>query len=225
MHHVTPFLRHLSTSLVCTGVAAAVAFAPMQAQASQPLPVTATMSAGMSPTAAKLRTIMSFSLEPSEAPEGDAPVGDEGDGAEAAPEGPVAVAEGPESAPAPSTAPSTAPRPPPTKGLGMMISGAVVTGAVALPLIGYGAYIIVVGKRVDDAVDGDGVVQSAGNVLGGVVLAFGVIALAVGAPLLGVGASRFSKYQKWKDGQQVKWSPSSGRTAHGTWTTGVTLRF
>jgi len=220
MHHVIPLLRRLATSFVCTGVATAIATAPMQAQASQPLPTTATMSTVMSPTAAKLRTIMSLTQDPTGEPIDDGLADVPADAPGAAPEGPAPGAEGP--APAPTPAPMG---PPPRKSLGMMISGAVITGAVALPLIGYGAAIVVLGKRADDEVDGMGVAQTGGNILGGVVIALGVVALAVGAPLLGVGAYRFSKYRKWHKGQQAHWSPSSGRTAHGTWTTGVTLRF
>jgi len=219
IHHVIPLLRRLATSLACTGVATAIATAPMQAQASQPLPTTATMSTVMSPTAAKLRTIMSLTQDPTGEPIDDGLADVPADAPGAAPEGPAPVAEGP--APAPTPAPMG---PPPRKSLGMMISGAVITGAVALPLIGYGAAIVVLGKR-DDDVDGMGVAQTGGNILGGVVIALGVVALSVGAPLLGVGAYRFSKYKKWQKGQQAHWSPSSGRTAHGTWTTGVTLRF
>ena len=218
MDHVMPLLRRLGTSLVCTGVATAIAAAPMPAQASQPLPIAATMSIGMSPTAAKLRTIMSLTQDPTGEPVDDGPADVPADAPGADPEGPAPVAEGPALAPA-------LVGPPPRKSLGMMISGAVITGAVALPLIGYGAAIVVLGKRADDDIDGMGVAQTGGNILGGVVIALGVVALAVGAPLLGVGAYRFSKYKKWQKGQQARWSPNSGRTAHGTWTTGVTLRF
>ncbi|WP_434415400.1 hypothetical protein [Nannocystis pusilla] len=131
-------------------------------------------------------------------------------------EGPAA--EGP--APAPVAAPP--PGPPPKKGLGMMITGAVLTGAYALPLIGYGAFIVAAGKQVDDET---GVVESGGNIVGGVLLTMGIIGLAVGAPLLGVGAARFSKYQKWKKGQQARFLPAAGRTPFGTITPGFEVRF
>ena len=104
----------------------------------------------------------------------------------------------------------------------MMITGAVLTGAYALPLIGYGAFIVAAGKQVDDET---GVAESGGNIVGGVLLTMGIIGLAVGAPLLGVGAARFSKYQKWKKGQQARFLPAAGRTPFGTITPGFEVRF
>lgn len=107
--------------------------------------------------------------------------------------------------------------------MNVAISGAVVTGAVALPLLAYGAILILAFKRAEREVEAGGLVKATGKVVGGTVLAFGVIGLAVGAPLLGVGAYRF-KLPAVKDrpGQPP---PQRGHTAHGTWTTGVTLRF
>jgi hypothetical protein len=152
-------------------------------------------------------------VEGEETPAADAPA------AAATAEGPAA--EGP--APAPVAAPP--PGPPPKKGLGMMITGAVLTGAYALPLIGYGAYAVVAGKKADEATGGTGVVETGGNIVGGVLLTMGIIGLAVGAPLLGVGAARFSKYQKWKKGQQAQLLPAAGRTPFGTITPGFEIRF
>jgi len=129
----------------------------------------------------------------------------------------VAKAEGPEEAPAPS-------QPEPKKGLGMMITGGVITGLYALPLTIYGTAIIVASRRVSDTEGGE-VGGAVGGALGGVVLGLGVVGLAVGVPLLGVGASRFSKWRKWKENNNVALAPSVGRTAFGTYTPGVTLRF
>ncbi|MCY1062957.1 hypothetical protein [Nannocystis sp. SCPEA4] len=165
--------------------------------------------------ASPLRIRSAIALQPAE--------GEEAAAAEApapAPaEGPAA--EGP--APAPVAAPP--PGPPPKKGLGMMITGAVLTGAYALPLIGYGAYAVAIGKKADDATGNTGAVETGGNIVGGVLLTMGIIGLAVGAPLLGVGAARFSKYQKWKKGQQALFLPSAGRTPFGTITPGFEIRF
>jgi hypothetical protein len=215
-----PTLRRGATSLVCAGISLAVATTPVMAQASQPLPTAVMMPTGLSPTAAKLRTIMSLTQEPTEAPAADttteAPAGDATTDTAVA-EAPAPVAEGP--APAPAPAPSG---PPPKMGLGMMITGAVITGSVALPMIASGTYTLVSGRYVDD---GTGDVEVNSNIVGGAVLAFGLISLAVGVPLLAVGAHRFKKWRKWKNGQQVQWAPSMNRTAHGTFTTGVALRF
>ncbi|HEY8380337.1 MAG TPA: hypothetical protein VIK91_27815 [Nannocystis sp.] len=107
----------------------------------------------------------------------------------------------------------------------MLISGAVIVGAYSLPLIGYGAAVVAAGRAADEATGDTGVVEAGGNILGGALLAMGVIGLAVGGPLLGVGAYRFSKYQKWKQGQQALILPSAGRTAFGTITPGLEIRF
>ncbi|MBK9755305.1 MAG: hypothetical protein IPO88_17720 [Nannocystis sp.] len=205
--------RRCLTASLCTSLAVVVAVAPAQAQASEPALHGATMSTGMSPTAAKLRTIMSLHLQDPDAPDDVAPAGD-------APTAQGPVAQGAPIGPAPAPAPST---PPPRKGLGMMIAGAAITGAYALPLVGFGAYTIILSNRYDEVTGGG--TQGLGAVAGGVLVAFGVIGLGVGVPLLGVGAYRFSKYLEWKKTNQVSLRPSMSRTMHGTYTTGVTLRF
>ncbi|PCC66570.1 hypothetical protein SAMN02745121_00701 [Nannocystis exedens] len=163
--------------------------------------------------ASPFRLRSAIALQPVEGEEAPA-----AEAAEAAPPAEGPAAEGP--APAPVAAPP--PGPPPKKGLGMLITGAVLTGAYALPLIGYGAFVVAAGKKVDDET---GVVETGGNIVGGVLLTMGIIGLAVGAPLLGVGAARFSKYQKWKKGQQAKFLPAAGRTPFGTITPGFEIRF
>ena len=152
-----------------------------------------------------------------------------------APEGDPAAAPPPAGAPAPypyppppGYGPPPPPQPPP-RGLGMLISGAVITGAVALPSLIFGAYTIAVFRAAADQTDpntGD-VVRAGGNIAGGFFIVFGILALGAGVPLLAIGGSRMSKYNKWKASQpqQARLLPHSGRTAHGTWTTGFTLRF
>lgn len=189
--------RSIAHFTLSTVVVGAVALAPVADVQASPL--------GM-----KLRRVMTLQ------PEGE---GDVAAPAEAPAEAAAPAPEGPAPAPA---APAG---PPPKKGLGMMITGAVLTGAYALPLIGYGAFVVVLGKKADDEVGGMGVVETGGNILGGVLLTMGIIGLAVGAPLLGVGAARFSKYQKWKKSQQAMFLPSAGRTPFGTITPGLEIRF
>lgn len=173
------------------------------------------VDAQASPLATKFRSIHAMQPEGGEGEAAD-------DVAAEAPaeEAPAPAAEGP--APAPAAAAPAGP--PPSKGLGMLISGAVIVGAYSLPLIGYGAYVVALGRAADKAVDGMGVVETGGNIVGGVLLTMGIIGLAVGGPLLGVGAYRFSKYQKWKSSQTV-FLPSAGRTAFGTITPGLEIRF
>lgn len=207
------------TAAVCSGLAFTIAVAPLQAEASEPssrdgVAGNLVIATGMSPTAARLRTIMSLQ-DPDAAPEEAAP----------APDATAPVAQGPAPVgPAPAPMAPAPMGPPPSKGLGMLISGAAITGAFALPMIAYGTYVTILFRRVDDDVDGMGVVATGGNILGGTLIVLGVIGLGVGAPLLGVGAYRFSKYQKWKRGE-VSLQPSFNRTMHGTYTSGLTLRF
>ena len=127
---------------------------------------------------------------------------------EAEPEGPAEASNQPE----------------PKKGLGMMISGGVITGLYALPLSLWGIVIIAASKKAANETSSDGVAK-AGGALGGIVLGFGLVGLAVGVPLLGVGGSRFSKWRKWKQANKVALAPNVGRTAFGTYTPGVALRF
>lgn len=161
-----------------------------------------------SPLGMKLRRVMTLQ------PEG------EGEAA-AAPEGAAAAPEGPAPAPAP-VAPAG---PPPPKGIGMLVAGSLVTGLYALPLIGWGVSVIIAARRVDDVTGGTGVVSTAGNIGGGIGIGFGMVGLAVGVPLIAVGAIRLGKYNKWKQGQQAMLLPRAGRTAFGTITPGVEIRF
>lgn len=107
----------------------------------------------------------------------------------------------------------------------MLITGAVLTGAVALPTMIGGVYVIAVGRAADDATGNTGVVEAGGNIAGGILLVFGILALGAGVPLLAVGGVRMKRYNDWKSGQQVRLMPQSGRTAYGTWTAGLKLQF
>lgn len=124
---------------------------------------------------------------------------------------PSMVLEGPEPAPAPVEKPRR-------KGLGMLITGAILTGGLGLPLT-VGGTVIIVGSKST----GNDTIQAGGSFLGGFTLVLGIINLAVGVPLLGVGASRYSKWRKWKSAHAF--TPAVGRTAFGTYTPGVALRF
>ena len=84
-----PSLSHrCCTALVCSSLAVAVAVAPTQAHASEPMLGGAIMATGMSPTAARLRTIMSLQ-------DPDAPAELTGDPAGDAPPDAAPVAQGP----------------------------------------------------------------------------------------------------------------------------------
>ena len=212
-----PRILHRCTTAIISGtVALTLAASPSMAQAGQPQLPAASMATGMSPTTTKLRTIMSLQ-DPADdlaAPASEAP----GPVAEGAP--PVAAAPGPAPAPAPA-----AMGPEPSKGLGMLIPGAIITGGLGLPLTALGIVRLIQYNNIQKQTD-DGLV-AAGAALGKgasiVVISFGVIFLAVGVPLLAVGAVKLSNYQKWKSGHALV--PSMNRTMYGTWTAGVALRF
>jgi len=209
-----PRISHrCATALVSGTVALTLALSPSMAQASPRLLPATSMAVDMPTTGMKLRTIMSLqdpdATEDVAAPEGQ-------------PAGPVA--EGPPIA-APVAAPPPA-GPEPSKGLGMMITGAVITGAFALPFTFWGIYAYAQYNKLEKATDDPLLDTGAGLGKGAslALIATGVIFLSVGGPLLGVGAYKFSKWRKWKSGNQAL-TPSMNRTAHGTWTGGLTLRF
>jgi hypothetical protein len=102
---------------------------------------------------------------------------------------------------------------PPPRGLGLLITGSVVTGAVGLPFVIWGSAVAAAGARVTDG----------GAVAGAPFLAVGLIGLAAGVPMLAVGAVRMKKYNQWKS--QHAFVPTAGRTAMGTWTGGVSFAF
>ncbi len=62
------------------------------------------------------------------------------------------------------------------------------------------------------------------GVEGAYILPVGVVALAVGIPLLGVGVYRFRVWREWEDRHRVTLRPRLGRS-HGAWNLGLTLRF
>jgi hypothetical protein len=205
-------LRRCATALVSGTVALTLAASPSMAQASQPLLPAASISTGMPTTGMKLRTIMSL-----QDPTDDVAAAPEGEATGPVAEGPPPVAAAP--APAPTS-------PEPSKGLGLMITGAVMTGAVGLPLTFYGIYGIILFNRAERAAADSGTEDfrnlGRGAALG--LTVFGLIIVSAGAPMLGVGAYKFSKWRKWKnEGHALL--PMMNRTAHGTWTAGVGLRF
>lgn len=183
------------------------------------------LRAPLSPAPLGLKLMTRVSLQDPGAP----PV--EGEVVAPPPEGaPPPVMQGPQPYPPPPPPYGPPPEAEPPSGFGALITGSVLTGAVALPAIIGGVYIISVFRTADDQSNdsgGTGLLEASGNILGGFFVVFGVIALGVGAPLIGVGAVRVKRHRDWEAAhrQQVRFTPSSGRTPHGTWTAGVTMRF
>jgi hypothetical protein len=108
---------------------------------------------------------------------------------------------------------SPTPAPPP-RGLGLLISGSVVTGTIGLPFMIWGSVVAAAGSR---AVDG-------GGVIGVPFILVGILGLGAGVPMLAVGAHRLKRYNQWKS-QHARIVPTAGRTAMGTWTGGVAFSF
>lgn len=216
-----PSLRRAATAMLSLPLTAVVCLAPLPALADgsiadSSLQLRSPMT--MAPLGTKLRMYVTLQdpVEGEAAPPSEAP--------------PVA-AEG--AAPAPSypppPPPGYGPPPPPQnkppRGIGMLVTGAVLTGAVALPSMIFGAYTIAVGRAVDEEAGAMGIVSTGTNIAGGFFLVFGILALGAGVPLLAIGGVRMKRYNDWKSGQQVRLMPSSGRTVHGTWTAGFKMQF
>jgi len=114
------------------------------------------------------------------------------------------------------------PEPEPRKGLGLMITGSVITGVIGLPFTILGTAVIVSNNRPSEDDDHH---PFTGAMIGGAALTVGLVGLHVGVPLLGVGASRFSRWRKWKSANTMKISAGLARTNFGTPTPTLTFRF
>lgn len=117
----------------------------------------------------------------------------------------------------------------PPRGVGMIVTGGVLMGPVAIGSVAIGLLV----RSLRDVgcvggcdTDADTVApqreQSSTAGLG--LFVFGGLAFIGGATLLGVGLHRNVRWRRWRDGQRVL-TPGVGRTALGTWTPGLTLRF
>lgn len=54
----------------------------------------------------------------------------------------------------------------------------------------------------------------------------GLVTFASGAAMTAVGAVRHHRYRQWRAKQTARsWAPGLTRSAHGTWLTGLELRF
>ncbi|MEZ4449207.1 MAG: hypothetical protein R3B09_06980 [Nannocystaceae bacterium] len=205
-----PRLDLLPRASLTLALGSALAVAPLAVAEASAAP-----SLGM-----RLRTVMT--LLP------DEPAG-EGEAAEAeadVPEdAPVEEVNEPEVA-APIEGPPPPPADPePSKGLGLLIPGAVITGVVGVPSTILGTAIVISAHSANDGSLEGGLADVFGTLVGGVFIFFGIVGLGVGVPLLGVGAYKHSRWRDWRDRQRVSLAPSVGRSAYGTFTSGLVLRF
>lgn len=104
---------------------------------------------------------------------------------------------------------------PPRRGLGMLVTGGFLS-ATGGALVVMAASLIAVShpESSDDF----------GQFPRFMFLQVGVVALAVGAPLLGAGVQQNRVWRAWQRERGVVLKPRLGRS-HGAWTVGLTLRF
>lgn len=130
----------------------------------------------------------------------------------------------PDSPGVPATLPapgSTEPMPsePPPRGTGMLATGGVFT------VIGMS---VVIAASVEFARTDCSESTDSGDcwraLTGAVMMPFGVVGLAVGVPLLGVGGHRNHVWRKWQRARGLALRPQFGRS-RGAWTMGLELRF
>ncbi len=53
----------------------------------------------------------------------------------------------------------------------------------------------------------------------------GILSVGAGATLLAAGGVRYTRWKAWRTRTATTLEPSAGRSPHGTWTLGLTLRF
>jgi len=125
----------------------------------------------------------------------------------------------------PAVVEASAPQPgpamvtPPRRGLGMLVTGGVLTTAGSA-LLATAAWSF----AVTDCSGGSDTGACWAGLVGAIAMPVGVVALAVGAPLLGAGVQRKRVWRAWQRERGVVLRPRLGRS-HGAWTVGFTLRF
>lgn len=106
----------------------------------------------------------------------------------------------------------------PQRGVGMMAGGgaalAVSIPVVILGLLKAGGRCLRVGGCEDDQ----------GLTGGGGLVAVGMLGLLGGVALLAYGGATHRRWRAWQ-AKQPQVAPRVARSAHGTWTAGLTLRF
>lgn len=110
------------------------------------------------------------------------------------------------------------PRPdPPRRGLAMLITGSLATAGLGVPLVALGVGDLV---RPRDP----GCADCFYGLAAAIIMPIGLASVAVGVPLIVVGARRHATWKAWQRKDAVKLSPRFGRS-HASWTAGFELRF
>lgn len=125
--------------------------------------------------------------------------------------------------PAPSTSlerwlpPPPPPPKPPRRGIGLLVTGGLITAGLGIPLFSVGAFALHKDLTTDCA-------DCFYTFSAALFMPIGIVGLAVGVPLLAVGGHRLRAYRAWERKVGVSLRPHIGRD-HGVWTTGFELRF
>jgi|JI10StandDraft_1071094.scaffolds.fasta_scaffold899880_1 hypothetical protein len=131
-------------------------------------------------------------------------------------------------APAPvaslSLDPAANDEPPPwhKRGYGMTITGAVLVGGFAPPLIGWSIALMADARRCH--ADTGSAECSWGNLGAAIMMPFAAVALVVGTPLLIVGGRRIADWRRWQHAHRVTLRPTLRPASRGL-TVGLELRF
>lgn len=119
-----------------------------------------------------------------------------------------------------------APASEPPTGRGFRIAAGITAGAgVILSGIGVGGLAHAENYKHDNPFQPYDPRTAPGFRLGVVSVTIGLAALVASIPLFVVGKRRRDAWEAWNETSLTRLRPSFGRTAHGTWTAGLTLRF
>jgi hypothetical protein len=102
----------------------------------------------------------------------------------------------------------------PERGTGRLVAGIVLTSLGALGTIAGGIMAGVVQGLSDGRARGTGA-----------LVLPGLVVLGVGVPLTIGGAMRYRQWKAWRQRNPVEVAPVAGRSTHGSWMVGVSLRF
>lgn len=110
------------------------------------------------------------------------------------------------------------PRPaPPRRGIAMLVTGSLATAGLGVPLVALGVADLV---RPRDP----GCADCFYGLAAAIFMPIGLASVAVGVPLIVVGARRYGAWRAWQRKDAVKLSPRFSRS-HTSWTAGFELRF
>lgn len=112
-----------------------------------------------------------------------------------------------------------APPPEPKRGVGMLVGGGLLS-VLGLSLSATGTVYLGFGTALGPANGLDRVYAVSLP-----LLVPGILSVGAGATLLAVGGVRYTRWKAWRTRTATTLEPSAGRSPHGTWTLGLTLRF